>query len=151
MTPAEQKALEASKIQPLLGALAAIASGGLLSLGSEGAPLFTASLLSLAIAYVFWNGVDNLFALQVQVSRWRHGGLIKNRSLIPRAMRYQFIMITYSVAGVFLIVAGFAASHSSISTGVSVEFVFLHALFSEHWLSGMHGLRSPTATLPPSE
>jgi hypothetical protein len=123
MTPADFKALEGEKIQPLLGAIAALGAGGLLSLGADGAPFFLLSVTSIVGAYCFWLGVDNHYFTQIETKGIRHGILLW-KVLVRQATQSQIYMIFYIMVSIVSLILGFYGAYGTIKLSVSIDVGF---------------------------
>lgn len=123
MTPTEYKALEGNKIQPMLGALAAVASGGLFSFGASSAPFFLLAALAVPVSYVFWLGVDNYFLMQLEA---KTAGLEnKLPELREATIGCQSFMLTYFIVSIGSISIGFYAHFGTYKAPINVDCGFL--------------------------
>ncbi|MGJ3232693.1 MAG: hypothetical protein ACFE0P_12950 [Oceanicaulis sp.] len=122
MELAAYKALESSKIQPLLGGLAAVASAGLFSFDAASAPFFLLAVLAVPASYAFWLGVDNYVLTQVDAKTL---GVETHRAgLIRGAKRCQNWMVAYAVLSIASIAIGAYAHFGTLQTKVSVDLGF---------------------------
>lgn len=124
----EFKEMEGARIQPLLGAVAALPAAALV-LGKDstaGAPLFLAALGFVAVAYIMWMCADSVFYLHYLHDHAENPA--EGRRL--DRVGYYLSWCTYGYGAVSIITAGLgvAGMHSSLRTPLSVETGFVIAL-----------------------
>lgn len=137
MTPTEYKNLEGQRIQAIMGAIAALPGAALVASKPEGAPLFAAALIAVAVAFLFWILTDAIY----HFSTIPHQTPAEWARLMRAGYRYQWSTIGYAALSIVLTLAGFAGAHSDLRSPVTIEAGFglavvffvaalLHALWS---------------------
>ncbi len=132
------KEMESARIQPLLGAVAALPAAALV-LGddaSAGAPLFLVSMTCAAIAYVMWMCSDAVFAVHFEHDGESYPG--ESRRLEGVGYYMSWCTYVYGAASIGASALGFAAVHSTLRSGLSAELGFL-AAFAFFIAAASHG------------
>lgn len=118
---------EASRIGPLLGAIATVPAGALV-IGKDaapGAPLFALALALIGGAYVFWICADGN---NESTMRLESGPLARVSE--GEALRCSWATVLYGAASMLASIGGFVGMHSQLRIPITIELGFLAAMLA---------------------